>query len=244
MKKFILITFLTIALLNLSSAQSQSLTFSSGFLSSDFKSEIYLFNEQNAPKFGFWSTVGFKAPIWRWVKVESNVTYQQRKPLEVFPFCTPGGYFVFIGYPTSKQSKEYRPEFPIFPDFKYLHLELIPTVEFGNRLKIAFGAGGFYGVLLNSAEVKRDKYDFPLEESTFHAPWNAYGEILYHKLDYGILPKIGVSFKLNEHLSLGLVGKAYFSKIRLNDTHVFPVLPLNQRWVAYLCGVEANYFLR
>ncbi len=213
---------------------SQNISFSAGILRSDIVSYSDFYRQGNTPKYGFWTTAGVDFKLRKHIAIETNLTYQERKPLEVFPFEGIG----FWKYPTSKQSPGYRPEFPIFPNFKYLHLELVPVFENGHKLKTQIGVGFFYGVLINRDETTRGQSDFPLEQDFFGPPFYTHGEIFYHRQDYGFLPKASLTYQVNSRLGIGINVKSYQSIVRLNDTNIYSSLPWNARWSAVFGGVE------
>lgn len=239
MKKMILFLIL-LHCVETTKAQNRIL-FRRGILFSDIASKYEEFRMYNDVKYAMWTSLGISVPIRKILEIETSLTYQNRKPLEVFPFPVAGGYHFLVGYPTSEQSKDYRPDFLIFPDFQYLHLEAVPVICVGRKLQCRIGIGLFYGILLNRDVVTRDRYDFPLEQFLFEPPFSAYGEVLYHRQDYGVLPQLSVCYPIANRITLGLSAKSYQSLTRLNDTHVFPWLDYNMRWSAYLLGLEAGY---
>ncbi len=248
MKNILIILFLIIA--SSASAQFSSPSFSFGLVYSDIKSSIEDFENGNTWRRGGWASISTDYAIKKWLCLEGTLTYQERKALEVFPFpfgdSTQQDYgfnmWIFSKYPTSPQNNNFNEELFIhFPNFKYLTIEFIPKIVFGSKWKFSAGIGFFYGQLLNKDEVKVTRRELPNALGFFEPPFNLYGEVHYHSVDYGWIPKLSAIWQVNEKLTLGIMVKSYQSSERLNDTFVDPDLRLNMRWTAVLGGLSVQY---
>ena len=132
MKTTVPLIFLLIVLSRVAFAQFSPPKLSLGIQYSDVLSSYEAYTEGNTWKRGVWGTLGTDYKLLNWLAIEANITYQERKPLEVFifPFGDSTGMAgegsfksVFSQYPTSPQSKIFRhsvERFIQFPNFKYL----------------------------------------------------------------------------------------------------------------------------
>lgn len=201
-----------------------------GLLSSDIhestpdrESESRRNANDNAGKIGFYTTIGSGIKFYNWLSLEFGISYQERLPLEKFTFVNPGSppgtnaTFTFASYPTSPQSKFWDKNLYLrFPNFKYVHFELIPTFSLGTEnLKIELGVGVFYGYLLNHKTLQFSGKDFPNHEIFFGQPFNVTGVDSYNEHDIGWIPKLSISHKLADKFSLGISIKSYISQYGL-----------------------------
>lgn len=260
MKKNILLLLISVFLSNLF-AQSNNKFFSRLSVPRITVGEVYSdiilpsaynnseLGDLNATKKSYFGSIGTDYSIFPWLKVESNLTYQERKALEFFLFPTGdsssgfGGIWIIGKVPTSPQSEYWSPgRSKHLPNFKYLDVELIPKIEYGGRLKYNIGFGVFYGLLLNRDEVLVTKEDLPGWEGFFQPPFNLFGEVPYHRYDYGWLSKGGMSFQVTKRINIGLIIKAYRSRTHLSDTFIDRAsLDHNMRWKADLVGLTFRY---
>ena len=255
MKTTIPLIFLLMVLSREAFAQFSPPKLSLGIQYSDVLSSYEAYTEGNTWKRGVWTSVGTDYKILKWLAVEGNITYQERKPLEVFAFpwgdstMSGEGYaiWIFSEYPTSPQSKHFRDpdglRFIQFPNFKYLGLEIIPLFRFGKRVEWSFGVGLFGSILLNRDLLRFGKEHFPFQQIFFGPPFYVYGTVSYHRYDYGWIPKISCAYPLNTKTKIGLSFKSYQSRVRLNDNfaHGRTSLGFDMRWTAFLTGIDIQY---
>lgn len=255
MKNAFLLTFFCVGMNTILSAQFSSPKISAGIQYSDILSYFDNYTDGNTWKRGVWTSLGTEYKIFKWFAIEGNITYQERKPLEVFAFPfgdstgTAGeGYakFIISQYPTSPQSKIFRNSvnrYIQFPNFKYLDLEIIPLLKFGKKVEWRAGVGLFAGILLNRDLLIFGKEHFPSFESDFHPPLSAYGTVSYHRYDYGWIPKISCTYPISAKTKIGLSFKSYQSRVRLNDNfaHSRESLYFDMRWTAFLAGVDIQH---
>ncbi|GEM_PF-1647398 len=235
-----------------------------GLLSSDIR-EPYTFREaekrrnanNNAPKIGFYTTLSSGIKLYRWLHLEFGATYQERLPLEKFTFSdrrSPTGFiggFSFSGYPTSPQSRLWNEAIYLrFPNFKYVHFELIPTFSFGKKkLKVELGAGVFYGYLLNHRTLQFSEEDFPVHAFFFQPPINVFGIDSYNQHDVGWIPKFSIAYRLNNRYTLGISAKSYISQYSLKSREIHDGLVSkwnryeNTTWLVYAAGIDFTYDL-
>lgn len=247
-----LVFFLTILTIQ-ASAQFSPPKLSLGIQYSDILSITTDYAEGNAWKRGVWGTLGTEYKILPWLAVEGNITYQERKPLEVFVFRSrdstgtagEGHYkWVFAKHPTSPQSKLFNNSFYkyiVFPNFKYLDLEVIPVFKFGKKVEWSVGVGIFVGILLNRDQLIFGKEYFPSEQFFFGPPFYVYGTVSYHRYDYGWIPKISCAYPINPKTKIGITFKSYQSRVRLNDNFAYSTLVWNIRWTSFLGGLDIQY---
>ncbi len=238
--------------------QSLRIFTSAGVLRSDVISDSGddIYGKGNTPKIGKWINAGINIDFFRYFSLETAIVYQERKALEVFDFLSGdslqqilgvGGHWVFSEWPTSPQSKGFEePRYIHFPNFKYLNFEVIPKFKFGRKIEVEAGLGLFYGILLNQNKVTVTKDDLPHGAGFFAPPFNVYGDVKYHKNDFGFVPKIGVHFQIpKSKFDIGLSFKYYHSKMRMNDTFVYsdPFEKDNVFWRVLFAGFELRYKL-
>lgn len=236
-----------------------------GLLSSDIhESEIDRARERrtstnnNTAKIGFYATVSSGVQVYKWLNLELGVTYQERLPLEKFTFglqSSGSGVtqpFSLVAYPTSPQSQGWdRNAYLRFPNFRYAHLELIPMVSLAKqRFKMDMGIGVFYGYLLNHQTLQFTKEDFPAHAFLFEpgAPLaNATGVDSYNAHDVGWIPKVAITYQLNNKCALGLSAKSYISQYALKELEVHGAVAtkwnrqFNTNWVVYAAGIDFTY---
>lgn len=203
----------------------------------------------NTSKIGFYANIGTSYKIWKWVSIEGNLTYQERWPLEVFNFDGDRSFAVNTLYlwPTSPQSNLWDPDiYSRFPNFKYLHLDVIPMVSFGKKLNLSVGIGIFYGRLLNKNKLVFSRKDFPASDYFFEEPFNASGEIRYTANDVGWIPTFSMNYPVCNRLRLGISMKAYVSEYALREKRSYPSAwgrTYNATWMVFTGGVEVRYVL-
>lgn len=253
-KLFLLAFFFTIIGID-SSAQFSIPKLSMGVQYSDVISYFDYYTDGNTWKRGIWASIATEYVIQKWIAVEINITYQERKPLEVFAFpfgdstgmTGEGAYkFIISKYPTSPQSKIFfnsNKRYIQFPNFKYLDVEIIPIFKFGKKVEWRAGVGIFGGILLNQDLLIFGKEHFPAFEPNFRPPFSAYGTVSYHRYDYGWIPKISCTYPINAKTKIGLSFKSYQSRVRLNDNfaHSRTSLHFDMRWTAFLAGVDIQH---
>ena len=256
MRISILCIFLLTALSHEAFAQFSFPKLSVGIQYSDILSAKAGYTNGNTWKRGVWTSIGTDYKILKWLAIEGNITYQERKPLEVFVFpwgdsmgINREGYakWIFSKYPTSPQSKTFREpggyRFIQFPNFKYAGLEIIPVFKFGRRVEWSVGVGLFGSILLNRNLLIFGKEYFPHEQFFFGPPFYVYGTVSYHRYDYGWIPKISCAYPLNTKTKIGVSFKSYQSRVRLNDNfaHGRTSLGFDMRWTAFLAGIDMQY---
>ena len=256
MKVVTLIIFFLVASSLGAFAQFSPPKLSLGIQYSDILSVKESYTDGNTWKRGVWGTLGTDYKILKWLAIEGNITYQERKPLEVFTF--PWGDSTSMGkegnftltfseYPTSPQSKKFREpgglRFTQFPNFKYLNIEIIPLFRFGRRIEWSVGVGLFGGILLNRNLLIFGKEHFVHQQFFFGPPFYASGTVSYHRYDYGWIPKISCAYPLNAKTKIGVSVKSYQSRVRLNDNfaHGRTSLGFDMRWTAFLAGIDVQY---
>lgn len=247
-KQFILNIIFQFSFLCLSYGQFDSPTVTVGMLFSDVYSNDVTYENCNSSKRNFFGTIGTNYVINNLFDVGVNLTYQERKALEIFSFPIENqgagisSQFSFCKYPTSPQSDIFHNsvnQYRHFPNFKYFHLEFIPSIRYGTKLEFKLGVGLFVGMLLNKNQVIFREKDFPNEATFFQPPHNVGGEVAYYKYDFGWVPKISFDIRPKENIKLGASIKSYFSISRLNDT--FVVQTLNMHWKTLMIGLNLKY---
>lgn len=240
-------------------SQVSSYDFSINILFSDISSLAYdgAVEESNSWKRGFEFRSGVTFNIYKkWSVLDIALSYNERKALEFFPF--PFGeegqqfgninsVFAYGDVPTSPQHKDFYTsvfEYIHFPNFKYLHLSLIPKLRLSHH-KFSFegGVGFFGGLLVNRNQLIFGEEYFPWAAFDFGPPHNVYGDVRYHRYDFGWVTDISFHYKINDLWKIGIAGKSYQSLVRLNDTFVAPTLYHNTRWIAYTLGLEVTYLV-
>ena len=204
----------------------------------------------NTPKIGFYTAVGASYKIWKWISVEGSLTYQERWPLEVFSLSgnRSSGLHILGGWPTSPQSYLWDPEvYPRFPNFKYLHVDVIPMASFGKKLRVSVGFGIFYGRLLNKNKLIFGRKDFPSTDFIFEEPFNVSGEVRYRIDDVGWIPAFSINYPISSRLKLGISTKTYVSIYALKEALDYPSAwgrNNNATWMVFTGGVELRYVLK
>lgn len=234
-------------------SQSSSIGVSTGLVSSKFVSQHPTYGVEGVFRHSFWVSVDYKKRFGKYLQIESSLTYQERIPLEMLPFNmgNQGNSFnatILRNWPTNPQNEifhevDYARR---FPNFKYVHLDLVPSIQVGNKISYSLGIGPFVGILANQKETLISKEDF---DSQFHSLLTDQGvidTISYTMFDFGILPKLSVGLGMNKKIRLSLQAKYYISLYRLNDTLVRrETFRLdNMRWRAILIGFNLAYTLQ
>ena len=253
-KLFKSVTVLVFAcIFNNLSAQKNAPELSFGILNADIKTVIINWRDGNTWRKGAWVSLNQNHKIYKWLHLDTGITYQERMPLEVFTFHWAWEFnqeisgvsnrYTLGKWPTNPQNEKFDPSMYVrFPNFKYLNLEIIPNITIGDTFSITIGAGLFTGVLLNRKATTVTKENFPIVASLFGPPHNLSGEVTYHRYDSGFIPKAAIAYKINDKIKVGLRFKSYHSFIRLNDTFVTEnALGLNMRWVAHAGGLSVQY---
>ena len=249
--KSITLLIVTFIFTNLS-AQKNTPELSFGILYADIKSVIVSYNEGNNKwRRGAWVSLNQNFQLHKWLYLDTGITYQERSPLEVFPFkwgANEGingvsSRFIFGQWPTSPQHRLFDSnKYVRFPNFKYLNIEIVPNITIGNNFSITIGVGLFGGVLLNRKATTFTRKDFPALDVVFDPPNNVHGEVTYHRYDCGFMPKAAIAYKINHKIKVGLQFKSYHSFIRLNDTFVANKnLHWNMKWIAHAGGLSIQY---
>lgn len=245
---------LILLFLGISSVSAQKILpkISFGLLYADVKTRVQSWDEGNPFRRGAWITLEQNNKLYKWLHLDFGITYQERTPLEALPFArrnssteTSGiANIVTLGfYPTNPQNDLFHNstlEYTRFPNFKYLNLEVIPNITLGKTFSVTIGTGLFAGILLNKKNTTVTKEDLP-NEKIFFDEGHIHGEVLYHKYDYGWIPKIVLTYQINEKINLGILFKTYQSISRLNDTFIFEQKSLNMRWIAHAGGLSFQY---
>ena len=235
-------------------AQLSNISISTGLVYSDIRDTPITrhndtYDRLNDTKRGFYLSGGATYKVNPHFGIEVNLTYQERKALEVFQFPSEDGQggVLFGKYPTSPQSEIYDASvYKHFPNFKYLHWEFIPTFEIGERTKWGIGLGFFVGKLLNPQQMTYTKEDFPTEAFLFQDPFNTNpeGKVAYQVYDLGALPKISFHYPITSKVSVGVHSKLYLSRSLLNDTFKnVPETTYNYKWQAFFVGMNLRYEL-
>jgi len=188
--------------------------------------------------------------------MESSLTYQERIPFEMLPFpmgehANSFNASILTNWPTNPQNEFFDQVgyATRFPNFKYVHLQLIPSIKVGKKISASLGFGPFLGVLVNQKQTTITKEDFHPEFQSFFTGGNSETRVIdrlsYTFIDYGVLPKFSVGVKLTKRMSLSLPAKYYISFYRINDTLVRrQAFRLdNMRWRAILVGINMAYVL-
>lgn len=200
---------------------------------------------------GGWVSVDGELISKRHFHLDGAITYQERVALETFPFNTGDigatGVWVFAKWPSNPQNEFFSlGGFERFPNFKYLHIELVPSIPLLDRkLYISVGIGGFAGRLLNKEETTITSKNFPGFEGVFESREITH-DIEYTGNDVGWIPKINIHYRISDSVKIGLVAKSYQSLYRLNDSRVFEpkFRERNVRWSVLLAGVNFIYDLK
>lgn len=211
---------------------------------------IFPADQESRWRRGQWLSISNTYKIRKWFHIETGLTYQERIPLEVLefrsgtPYQNGGTSGVSLIWPSNKQSPNFNQEyFTAFPNFKYLGLELIPSITMGQKLSITIGAGLFGAILLNRDETTVTKEKLGSQAVPLANRLDALDPISYHKTDFGWIPRIKIQYQLWERAKIGIQVKSYQSLVRLNDTYVYRDLAQNIRWIAFAGGLSLQYEL-
>ncbi|MEM1326497.1 MAG: outer membrane beta-barrel protein [Bacteroidota bacterium] len=219
------LSWLAMMLFSLSNfAQFTEVTVSGRMVFSDIVTSVYhgSFGDVNSWKYSKGFSVGTNYMMWKdRVGIQTNLFYNERKALEYFPFRGP----TLVMWPTSPQSENFNnsnfdPAFVHQPNFKYLHLELMPTyyLSLNEKWRIQSGIGVSGGILLNRQEVIFSPDDFPRVTEWFRDRLDP-KDIEYHRWDVAILGEIGVERRLSEKLAMRLSSSMQYSLINLDDIY-------------------------
>jgi len=230
-------------------AQFSNIDFSTGIVVADLikTDDFGEIKHGNTPSLNFYASVEVDYQLAKFLKISGALTYQERRPLEVLFFAHPErGYTAVLGfgmYPTHKNHKYFDDSYKEFPNFKYTYFELFTSVfkEFKNGFQIEGGVGGFAGILINQNAKIVFPEDLPNETLFFGEPFNFTGQVQYRKYDYGLLPKLSLSYKVYEKIYLNFAIKGYFSLSRLHLSEL--VGSGKDLWVAGTAGFGVSYLL-
>jgi len=234
--------------------------FSTGIVQSDLHLSFTIQNIENhiqrpynTPKTGFYFSLGSGYQFFNWFQLQTNLTYQERLPLETFHFPrqTNGFGSYVLPVPTSPQSQGWdAARFNRLPNFKYLYLELVPMFNFSiKKITIATGAGIYFGLLRNHRQLVFTGEDFPEYSAVFSTAGNT-GEISYEKYDLGWMPKLEIFYLLNSTTNIGISAQSFISHSRLiNDvSNITPDDDLFDwdrnfytTWIAHSLGVSITH---
>jgi hypothetical protein len=186
----------------------------------------------------------------RLFQFDIGLTYQERPPLEVFPFTAAPqagvpAYVVLGNWPSTPQHPLFDDaRFWRFPNFRYLHLEAEPCFKYSSeRLNFLAGIGFFGGLLLNRSETTREIDDFRGIAAWIRSN-GVRDNVRYTSADLGLLPKLEALYLIGERLSVGFQLKHYWSVYRLNDTLVSDSdWRQNVRWRVFAGGLSAQYMI-
>ena len=256
--KYLLIIYLILgSQLNLA-GQFNQINFSTGIVHSDLHGspldivleESHGRGDLNSSKIGFHAEVGTSYKLWKWISIEGSLTYQERWPLEIFILSGERSFGVhtLAKWPSSPQSSGWDSDvYPRFPNFKYLHFDVIPMASFGKKIRVSSGVGIFYGRLLNHNKLVFGRKDFPYVDWIFEEPFNVSGEVSYNKHDIGWIPKLAINYRISSRWSLGISAKAYVSQFALRRNRFYPSAwgrSNNANWTAFTGGIELRYILK
>lgn len=247
-KSNLLVTILLIAFCLPISAQVFSPEISSGILYAETKTLFPNTLESTWRRAG-WLTVSNTFKVKKGFAIEMGLTYQERIPLEEFHFTSQnpsisgGSSGVLIGnWPTNPQNIGFNEEDWIrFPNFKYLGLEVIPSISFGKIWSITIGSGFYGNFLLNREETTVTPDHLGTRRADFGNLLDNVADIQYNNMEFGVIPKVSLRYQVSPRIQLGIHLKSYQSLTRLNDTNIQRNLELNLRWVAYAGGLSIKY---
>lgn len=222
-----------------------------GVTYSNVTSQRPAYEDINPFRRGWWATLEEDIEIRERFFIDIGLTYQERVHLEYFEFQGEPQVGVpfftsFVDYPSNPQNEFFNElyngeKFVHFPNFNYLHIETVPNISIGNKVKLSVGVGLFGGILINRNEVTRETSDFVFPKEFFEINGINHG-IEYYRYDLGWIPKVDFQYAINEKSSVGVQLKSYHSLLRLNDTLVdTTVRVFNLFWVAYSGGITFQY---
>ena len=234
-------------------AQDDKIGISSGIVFSKYVSQHPSYSLGSIWRRSAWISVDYRNNIHRCFQVEASISYQERTPLELLPFAMSpqsGGLdaTILTNWPTNPQNELFdRVDYARrFPNFKYAHLEVAPSIKFDAAISASLGFGVFGGILLNKNETLITRDDFDPEFHSLLTTQGVVDTITYTLFDFGVLPKFSLGLRIRKKLHVGIHAKYYISLRRLNDTLVrresFQLD--NMRWRAVLIGTYFTYDLQ
>jgi hypothetical protein len=248
--KVIFISLFMIISSNVFGQKLNNIHLSSGVLYANVTSKRPANEGINPFRYGGWVSLGSNLHIKKYGVFDFNLdlglTYQERMPLEFFTFelnpqADVSSFLSILDYASHPQHEFHEiSSFDRFPNFKYLHIETIPSITFGKRLKTSVGVGLFGGILINKNQVTRKPSDFGDRESHLMQR-GVTGNIEYRRVDFGWQPKISCTCQITQKVNLGIEAKSYHSLVRMNDTAVSDERVFNFFWVAYAGGITLQY---
>jgi hypothetical protein len=223
------------------------------------------FNERiidaNTWKYSKGLSLGANFNIWKnRLSLRTNLFYNERKALEFFTFGVEGTpdleqypflsrRFTFLRWASSPQSdlfynENFEHPFIHFPNFKYLHLELLPiyTFSIGEKWSIQSGVGISGGILLNRAENTIGREYFPAFDELFESGMLV-GEVEYHRYDVNVMGQLGVRYRVSPALSVGISSGVHHSLIHLNDSFRESI-SRQVNWLIITPGIDVVYHLK
>lgn len=241
------IAFCLLLFSNLTFAQSfDNISISTGVTYSNVTTQKEEVLSNNNPfRYGFWISANYDLSFKKWFSLDLGVTYQERMAMEFFYFPdapnSRAGTIFIRDYPSNPQHEFFKVRgVDAFPNFQYLHLEAIPSINFGKKIKTSVGIGIFGGTLLNKNQTTRTAEDFPELIEGFQA-LGVTGAVEYSRFDFGIIPKINCLYHFSENIGIGVELKSYHSLTRMNDSLVDSPYVFNYFWLAYSGGLCLHY---
>jgi len=223
--------------------------FSSGILYSDITSWDEVITDANSGKYGYYLSIGYQQRVWKYLHLKSRGNYFSKKPLEVFVFGSNpdigiGALHIFGEIPTSKQSDDFEPKtYKILNNFKYLGIDIMPTVSIKGKIIFDVGIGFFYRRLVNPEEVIVKREDLPVFDFFFEPPFSVTGEVLYGKNEWGWTSSTSILLPINNKISIGLEGNFYHSFRGMHDDP-YPAVLGNPKWLVINGGLSVQYSFR
>ena len=198
---------------------------------------------------GMWTSVGLSYEISRGVAIKSNLTYQQRQPLEQYYFITDtlsGGtsYENFIRYPSNPQNSLFRMDnYTNFQDFKYLGLEIGPTyrIPVGAHFDVELGLLLFGNALLNKEQTTVEPAELLWIQRGVPGLPPLLDNNSYRRFDAGFLPFLQFRSYQGEQLTIGLQLKGYFSRTLLPEPGFAGRELFELRWISYATGLTVSW---
>lgn len=231
-------------------AQGQEIVVSTGGLFSKYISNDVNWKRSSIYRYSYFVRADYFHEIVKVFDLNLSISYQERIPLELFAYSHGISGGVQIGtvlsdWPTNPQNPLFDDEFYgiRFPNFKYLHLDVVPTFKVGQIVKLKVGIGPFFGILLNKEETTVTRALF---NSRLHSIFNELqSDIIseYTRIDVGLVPKINVDYQINSKCYISLQSSYYLSLRRLNNTLVNRKVFLknNMKWRAITVGLGFGY---
>lgn len=230
----------------LQAQQLDNVRISTGITYANSTSQRPVHEDINPFRYGFWVAANHNLSLKKWLSLDLGITYQERMAMEFFDFTgipdrSAGTHILIRDYPSNPQHDFFRiRDLQAFPNFKYLHFEAIPTINFGKKIKTSIGIGVFTGVLLNKNKTTKTPDDFPEFRDAFEQ-LNVRGIVQYNRFDAGWIPKISCLYYFTENIGMGIELKSYHSLVRMNDNLVDDNYAFNFFWIAYSGGFSLNY---